>query len=117
MTTKGINMKKISIILSLIILLASCSKESLETDPNDRYPETDFWSTEIQAKAGLTACYQVLTANGIYGYATPLWEETATPNEYNYDNSAGFGALARGTQTAGNASTGTIIAGVMARLL
>lgn len=105
-------MKKIFAILSLIILMSSC-KEALETQPNDRYTEETFWTSEKTAMAGLTACYQVLTANGLFGYATPLWEDTATPNAYNYDNSAGFGSIALGTHNATNAATGNIVAGVI----
>ncbi|HEY0771591.1 MAG TPA: RagB/SusD family nutrient uptake outer membrane protein, partial [Sphingobacteriaceae bacterium] len=106
-------MKKIIILFSFIILATSCSKEALETQPYDRYTEETFWNSEKTAMAGLIGCYQVLTANGLYGYATPLWEETATPNAYNYDNSAGFGVIALGTHTATNAATGNIVAGVI----
>lgn len=112
MTLKNYKMKKISIILLLAIMFASC-KDALETQPNDRYTEETFWTSEKTAMAGLTGCYQVLTSNGLYGYATPLWEETATPNAYNYDNSAGFGVIALGTHTATNALTGNIVLGVI----
>jgi hypothetical protein len=105
-------MKKIFAMLSLIVLMNSC-KDALETQPNDRYTEDTFWTSEKTAMAGLTACYQVLTSNGLFGYATPLWEDTATPNAYNYDNSAGFGVIALGTHNATNAATGNIVAGVI----
>lgn len=105
-------MKKISIMLLLLVTLVSC-KNALETEPNDRYTEETFWTSEKTAQAGLTGCYQVLTSNGLYGYATPLWEETATPNAYNYDNSAGFGVIALGTHNASNADIGNIVTGVI----
>ncbi|WP_316811907.1 RagB/SusD family nutrient uptake outer membrane protein [Pedobacter heparinus] len=105
-------MKQISIILLLAIVFTSC-KDALDTQPNDRYTEETFWTSEKTALAGLTGCYQVLTSNSLYGYATPLWEETATPNAYNYDNSAGFGVIALGTHTASNAQTGNIVTGVI----
>ncbi|ACU04344.1 RagB/SusD family nutrient uptake outer membrane protein [Pedobacter heparinus] len=106
-------MKNISILFLLSLLLVSCYKDALETQPNDRYTEDTYWTSEKTAMAGLTGCYQVLTSNSLYGYATPLWEETATPNAYNYDNSAGFGLIALGTHTATNAGAGNIVSGVI----
>lgn len=109
-------MKKlhISYILLFSLLIATGCSKLLDTTPNDRYTEETFWDSEKKAMAGLAGCYDMLTGNGIFGYATPLWEETATPNAYNYDNSAGFGLIALGTHSATNAATGNIIAGVIA---
>ncbi len=87
-------MKKIFFIIIAGYVLTGCSKKELDTNPNDSYTENTYWTTEKNVTAALSGCYQVLTFNGIYGYATPLWEETATPNAYNYDNSAGFGFIA-----------------------
>jgi uncharacterized protein YceK len=106
-------MKKIFFVFITGIVLAGCSKDKLDTNPNDSYTEATYWTTEKNAMAALSGCYQALTFNGIYGYATPLWEETATPNAYNYDNSAGFGLIASGTHNAANATTGNIIAGII----
>lgn len=106
-------MKKISTIILVNLLLISCAESLLDTVPHDRYTEDVFWRSEEKAHAGLVGCYQILTKDGIFGSATPLWEETATPNAYNYDNSAGFGAIASGTHSASNAATGSIIGGII----
>ncbi|MCS3796500.1 RagB/SusD family nutrient uptake outer membrane protein [Niastella sp. OAS944] len=106
-------MKKIFFIIITGIVFTACSKEELNTNPNDSYTDATYWTSEKNATAALSGCYQALTFNGIYGYATPLWEETATPNAYNYDNSAGFGFIAMGTHNAANATTGNIVAGVI----
>jgi len=103
-------MKKIFSILLSSALLLSCSEDILETQPYDRYTEETYWTSEKNAVAALNGCYAVLKEDGIYGgTATPLWEETATPNAYNYDNSFGFNVIALGTQTASPANSGEII--------
>jgi SusD family. len=108
-------MKKIfsSIIIMSGLAIAGCSKDQLNINPNGIYTVDTYWTSEKNVMAALSGCYQVLTLNGMFGYATPLWEETATPNAYNYDNSAGFGFIALGTHNAANATTGNIIAGVI----
>ncbi len=103
-------MKKIYGILFCTAVLTSCSKELLETQPNDRYSEEIYWTSEKNAVAALNGCYAVLKEAGLFGgTATPLWEETATPNAYNYDNSFGFNVIALGTQTASPANPSEII--------
>lgn len=106
-------MKKILFVIITGFVLTGCSKKELETYPNNSYTEETYWTSEKNAMAALSGCYHVMTFNGIYGYATPLWEETATPNAYNYDNSAGFGLIALGTHNAANATSGNIIPGVI----
>ena len=106
-------MKKIFFVIISGFVLAGCSKKELNTQPNNSYTEATYWTSEKNAMAALSGCYQVLTFNGTFGYATPLWEETATPNAYNYDNSAGFGLIALGTHNAANATTGNIIPGII----
>ena len=87
------------------LLMVGCSDESLNTRPNDRYTEESFWTSEKNATAGLTGCYAVLRNDGIYGgEATPLLEETATPNTYNYNDRMGFDVIASGTQTPSNST-------------
>lgn len=91
-------MKKIILVLGAGALLLSCSEDLLETQPNDRYPEAIYWTSEKNALAALNGCYAVLKEDGLFGgTATVLWEETATPNAYNYDNSFGFNVIALGT--------------------
>jgi len=86
-------------------LLQSCA-DILETTPKNRYTEETFWQTEAQADAGLTACYATLRREGIYGggaWATPLWEETATPNATDYNSASGFFRIAEGIHDGSNA--------------
>ena len=103
-------MKKICSLVFCVTFLFGCSKSLLDTQPNDRYSEEIYWTSEKNAVAALNGCYAVLKEDGVFGgTATPLWEETATPNAYNYDNSFGFNVIALGTQTASPASTAEII--------
>lgn len=90
-------MKKI-ILYSLIaaILSASCN---LTVVPTDRYDQENFWLGEKTARAGLTGCYAVLSEASLYGNASILWEESASPNAYNYDNRMGWNAISLGTHT------------------
>ena len=91
----------------LSLALASCSKSLLDTAPDDKYVESNFWESEAAVNAALNGCYEVLTTAGLFGgEATPLWEETASPNAYNYSNSMGFNFIAEGKQE--SASTGII---------
>lgn len=95
-------MKNITIITALFILLAagnSCKKDVLDTQPTDKYNEGNFWNSEAAVSAALSGCYNPLTTDGLFGGdATPLWEETATPNAYNYSNAMGFNLIAEGRQ-------------------
>ncbi len=87
------------------MFITGCGNDMLEVVPNDRYTEDSFWTSESNAVMGLTGCYAVLRNDGLFGgTATPLWEETATPNAYNYDNSGGWNVIASGTQTATNST-------------
>ena len=99
-------MKNIAIIISLFFLLfaaGGCKKELLDTQPTNKYNEGNFWETEAAAEAALSGCYSTLTSDGLFGGdATPLWEETATPNAYNYSNSMGFDLIAEGRQQSSN---------------
>jgi len=68
-----------------IVILNSCNDSILDIYPSDSYTEDIFWKTELQADAGYAACYQTLRSAGIYGgSATPLWEESLTPNATAY---------------------------------
>ena len=102
-------MKKFHIIKLILMGIAvmnmtGCEKW-LDTDPKDRYTEDTFWQIESHADAGLTACYKTLRNSGIYGGdATPLWEDTATPNSADYN--AEWYMIAEGIHT--SASSGII---------
>ncbi len=91
-------------ILVALVALSGCG-DLLESYPKDKYTEATFWQTEAQADAGLTACYTSLRREGIYGggaWATPLWEETATPNATDYNSASGFFRIAEGIHDASN---------------
>jgi hypothetical protein len=100
--------KKIVLALVLYgISLAGCNTNLLNIEPNDRYTEGNFWTSEKLATTALTACYAELSYAGLYGGdATPLWEETASPNAYNKDNADSWNSIAEGLQSA---SSGGII--------
>ncbi len=89
----------ITMIAGLLLVATGCKKDLLDTSPNDRYVESNFWSSATAAEAGLSGCYAPLTYTGLFGGdATPLFEETASPNAYNYSNAIGFNFIAEGKQ-------------------
>jgi hypothetical protein len=97
-------MKNTSIVIGVVclgLLTGSCNKSLLNTSPKDQYVESNYWESEAAAQAGLAACYGVMTGSGLWGGdATPLFEEGASPNAYDYDNSMGFNLIAEGLQSA-----------------
>jgi hypothetical protein len=109
-------MKKIYLLIACVgFLAAGCNKSLLDTSPHDRYTESTFWRTPEAANAALVGCYSVLRNDGIYGgknsnggSATALWDETLSPNAYNYSNAYSFNIIASGQQMA---STGGVITG------
>jgi hypothetical protein len=93
--------------LSLGLLTGSCNKSLLDTSPKDQYVESNFWESQAAAQAALAGCYGVMTGSGLWGGdATPLFEEGASPNAYDYDNTMGFNVIAQGLQS--GSSTGII---------
>ncbi len=101
---KLILMKTYLIAIIAAVMLSGCA-DVLNTVPKDKYTEETFWQTEAQANAGLTACYATLRKPGIYGggdWATPLWEETATPNATDYNSTSGFFRIAEGIHDGSN---------------
>lgn len=95
-------MKKYMLILlcaSIGLAMNGCKKSLLDTSANDKYVESNFWESQAAVDAALNGCYAVLTYSGLYGGdATPLWEETASPNAYNYSDAMGFNIIAEGRQ-------------------
>ncbi|QEC51610.1 RagB/SusD family nutrient uptake outer membrane protein [Anseongella ginsenosidimutans] len=107
-------MKKILMAgTGLALLLTACNPDLLDTAPDNKYVESSFWQTEQAANAALTGCYGILSWDGVYGNeATPLWEETATPNAHNDTDAKGFASIAMGLQSS---STGGVITNRWAR--
>ncbi|HEY4287820.1 MAG TPA: RagB/SusD family nutrient uptake outer membrane protein [Puia sp.] len=97
-------MKNTSIIIGVVclgLLGGGCDKSLLNTSPKDQYVESNYWESPAAAQAGLSACYGVMTGSGLWGGdATPLFEEGASPNAYDYDNTMGFNLIAEGLQSA-----------------
>jgi len=97
-------MKNTSIVIGFVclgLLTGSCNKSLLNTSPKDQYVESNYWESAAAAQAGLAACYGVMNGSGLWGGdATPLFEEGASPNAYDYDNSMGFNLIAEGLQSA-----------------
>lgn len=99
--------------LSLALVFSACNPDLLDTAPDNKYVESSFWQTEQAADAALTGCYGILRWDGVYGNeATPLWEETATPNAHNDTDAKGFASIANGLQSS---TTGGVIANRWAR--
>src|SRR5690554_3905618 len=78
------------------MIFTSCD---LEVHPTDRYDQETFWYGRKTANAGLVGCYATLRDQYLYGNASILWEEAASPNAFNYDNQVGWNSIALGTQT------------------
>lgn len=113
-TDKLLGMNKILLAgAGLGLLLSACNADLLDTAPDNSYVESSFWQTEQAASAALTGCYTILRWDGVYGNeATPLWEETATPNAHNDTDAKGFASIAMGLQSA---TTGGVISNRWAR--
>lgn len=90
------------IYLTVTILLCSCNKSFLDTEPTDRYVQETFWQTKEQAEAGLNGIYAVLTNGGFYGGVTPISRETLSPNNYAYNNDNNL--IASGNQLSNTAT-------------
>lgn len=102
------NIYLFSLLSILLLFVGGCSDSMLDFQPKDRYTEGNFWVTESSADRYLTSCYAALRTSGLYGGdATPLFEETASPNAYNNSNTSSWNSIAVGLQSG---STGGIIA-------
>ncbi|MEC5146373.1 Putative outer membrane starch-binding protein [Chitinophaga sp. 180180018-2] len=67
MCEKRMNMKaiNISVYLLLLVLLASCSKDLLDTVPTDRLSVNLFWKSEADARLAVNALYLDLDSTNI----------------------------------------------------
>ncbi|PRD56080.1 RagB/SusD family nutrient uptake outer membrane protein [Sphingobacterium gobiense] len=88
---------KLLLLVATTSFLGSCD---LTVTPTDRYDQESFWLGAKTAQAGLVGCYSALSNQYLYGNASVLWEESASPNAYNYDNRLGWNNVSLGTHTA-----------------
>ncbi|MBQ6576217.1 MAG: RagB/SusD family nutrient uptake outer membrane protein [Bacteroidales bacterium] len=87
-------MKSKAILYSMIIclLFASC-EEWLNVNPTDKYSKDTFWTTAVNANAGLMGCY-----NALYPWRFMMSFETdmLTSNAVAYNEANGTRGMARG---------------------
>jgi len=104
------HIKHLAILLTLTVILYSCTKSFLDRNPLDQQSAATFWKTKADADQALTGIYSFLVQGYNYtnanntgqgwGAGTPYWE-TLTDNAY----SSAFSNVAQG---AIEATTGTI---------
>src|ERR1700712_5293931 len=57
-----------SILILLVAGLFSCSKDLLDTVPNDRLSENVFWKTQSDAEVAVNALYRDLDSTNIFSW-------------------------------------------------
>jgi len=92
--------KYIYILMTVVVMLVSCKKSSLDLNPPDKLSTQNFWKSESDADLALTGCYNFLYAQG-GSYSTSQYEVVAWDNfsdnsygQYNYGG--GTSALSSG---------------------
>ena len=92
--------KYIYILMTVVVILVSCKKSSLDLNPPDKLSTQNFWKSESDADLALTGCYNFLYAQG-GSYSTSQYEVVAWDNfsdnsygQYNYGG--GTSALSSG---------------------
>lgn len=92
-------MKRIRYIYISIFCISvsvSCSKELLELEPADQSSVETYWTSEDNAVAALTGCYEPLLGP-YYGEGSWLLKlEDITPNAFEIDDGSGASSIARG---------------------
>lgn len=88
-------MKKIIIVIVLFIA-SGCKEGFLDSKPSAQLSDANFWASEADAKAGVTAIYDQMQRNyQIYGYL-PM-TDGMTPNGWIWSNYlTGFQAVSKG---------------------
>ena len=88
-------MKKIIIVIVLFIA-SGCKEAFLDSKPSAQLSDANFWASEADAKAGVTAIYDQMQRNyQIYGYL-PM-TDGMTPNGWIWSNYlTGFQAISKG---------------------
>ncbi|MEH6680331.1 MAG: RagB/SusD family nutrient uptake outer membrane protein [Sediminicola sp.] len=90
--------KTILIPLALcgLIISHSCSSDQLNLEPADQSSVETFWTSEVNAKAALTGCYEPLIGPYTGEGSWLLKLEDMTPNSFEIDDSSGASSIARG---------------------
>ena len=60
---KTINYKLSSIVVAIVVLLSSCSKDFLEVEPKGTSLENNYYQNQEQAFSGLVAVYDIMRKN------------------------------------------------------
>ena len=89
-------MKKLLIVVSIYFGVTGCTKSFLNTTPSDKVSDANFWKSDADATAGVTAIYDQMQ-NNYQIYAFMPETEGITPNAWiwsGYKN--GYSAIAEG---------------------
>lgn len=90
--------RTITIVFTLLALLAGCNKDLLETIPNDRISSEIYWKTEKDATLAANAVYTYLEGSFAYtnwdamsdiGHVTLMWREESNIEKGTYDATYG----------------------------
>ncbi len=87
-----------SLPVLLFFLFSGCSNDLLTLEPLDQSSVNTYWTSESNAAAALTGCYQTL----VQPYASNRWMyklEQITPNAFEIDNISGASSIAMGNNT------------------
>ncbi|MCW3463416.1 RagB/SusD family nutrient uptake outer membrane protein [Chitinophaga nivalis] len=78
-----------------LLALSACKKDFLNTVPADKVSEENFWRTEKDANLGVTAIYNALQNNDIYGLN--VYYDGLTPIAWIWDDGGtGLGPISKG---------------------
>ncbi|MBS0032426.1 RagB/SusD family nutrient uptake outer membrane protein [Chitinophaga sp. 22321] len=82
-----------------LLTLGACKKDFLNTVPADKVSDENFWKTEKDANAGVSAVYNDLQNNDVFGLY--VYNDGLTPSAYIWDDGGtGFGPVAKGNMNA-----------------
>lgn len=89
-------MKKLLIVVSIYFGVTGCTKSFLNTTPSDKVSDANFWKSDADATAGVTAIYDQMQHNyQIYGFLPET--EGITPNAWIWSGYLnGYSAIAEG---------------------
>jgi len=89
-------MQKLLVVLSIFLGVTGCTKTFLNATPSDQVSDANFWQSDADAKAGVTAIYDQMQHNyQIYGFLPET--EGITPNAWIWSGYLnGYSAIAEG---------------------